>query len=441
MSDLTSVHDMVHLPGDPAGLRVSASRYTQMALALQSAASEIRNLTKASDSGLSDAVDALVQVAGDVAGRMERLDERYAVAGSELNTYSWALESAQADAQTAISSRDSAQGEGKTSEWWYYHYEEQVQTASDPVERAEAQRWVNHYRNEMQSAQSNVATAQRLYGTAVSELNAAANRAATAIAQAIDSDGLNDSAWDNFSGWVAEHAEVLKLIKTILGAVTAVLGVLSLFLPILAPLVLVLAGLNAVLSLVLALTGQISWVEFGLDLIAVATAGVVLVAGKALTGTMAMVKSVRVANIARTGNNANPLATVNASIARALPNGPRTLGGTIKRGMEIFSQKGLGNANSLRILDKARSGMGGPLDAQLIALGKGQIAISQGAQAIKSAVSTPALILTQLGGGVGDFVDKHLNGPMEVVGDVINAPGDWYNDVKANSTFRVGSNW
>lgn len=134
-------------------------------------------------------------------------------------------------------------------------------------------------------------TANGWLAQAVAARDAAAASAAAAIRAALGSDGLQDqtglwhditSAADATFGWAEQHwAQVVGDIATVCGWIATALGVLALiFAFICPPLALALEGmaltlteLAAVCHLILAIFGKGSWMDFGLDLVALATFG------------------------------------------------------------------------------------------------------------------------------------------------------------------------
>ena len=263
--------------------------------------------------------------------------------------------------------------------------------------------------------------------------------AAEQIATAIEQDGLNDSLWNDFSGWVAENAAVLTTIKNILGYLAAGLAILSLFFPLLIPFALAIAGATALLSLVLASTGQISWIEFGLDALTFASLGVAAIAGVALKGTMAALKTTRVAHLTKLGTSKNPLRSVSSSFNGVLPS---KVGFSNKVGWyrEVFSTKGVANAKASRVLSNARAGAGGPGDDLLVGLAKVNIGFQRVELAIPSVLKGANLALDQLG-----LPAQVLNPIMpDAVDNVLNAGAsldDWYEHVNEQATWRVGTSW
>ena len=80
--------------------------------------------------------------------------------------------------------------------------------------------------------------------------------------------GWLSRAWSSVKGWIADHADVLEKISTVLKGVSAVLGVLSLVpgLQFLAPFALLTAGAALAIDVALKVaTGRGSWTSIGID--------------------------------------------------------------------------------------------------------------------------------------------------------------------------------
>ena len=427
------------LPGDPTGVRTAATRYTLTADAVRDSAAELRQLIAADDLGRSEAVSALVELSGDVAGRLEKLHGRYETAGSSLTVYADSLETAQTMARQAIDARDYAATEAATAQSWADHYSDAARAAADPADQVDAQRLALAHESVVEDLTVQLAATLQNYHDAISLRDSAAAVAAEQIATAIEQDGLNDSLWNDFSGWVAENAAVLTTIKNILGYLAAGLAILSLFFPFLIPFALAIAGATALLSLVLASTGQISWIEFGLDALTFASLGVAAIAGVALKGTMAALKTTRVAHLTKLGTSKNPLRSVSSSFNGVLPS---KVGFSNKVGWyrEVFSTKGVANAKASRVLSNARAGAGGPGDDLLVGLAKVNIGFQRVELAIPSVLKGANLALDQLG-----LPAQVLNPIMpDAVDNVLNAGAsldDWYEHVNEQATWRVGTSW
>ncbi len=232
--------------------------------------------------------------AGDLAGRLDKAHGRYATAGGALRGYAPELSYAQSLADSALSDAKAAQG---------------VITANQPPARPPANptsEQVSAERNRQNSHDDGVSAlraAQRKLADAVAHRDEHAGRAARAISDSIDHDGLKDSWWDQFTHWVDEHVDLLRTIANIAEQIATVLGTVALLiswipgLDFLSPILLGLAALASAVALVcnlmLALAGDGSWLNVAVDVFSVVTlgfgakAGLALRAGEAAEGEAA----------------------------------------------------------------------------------------------------------------------------------------------------------
>jgi hypothetical protein len=116
--------------------------------------------------------------------------------------------------------------------------------------------------------QAVIADARRLSD----EHRSAASSAARTIRDVADAPykepGWLSRAWDSVKSWIADHADVLQQISTVLKGVSAVLGVLSLVpgLQFLAPFAMAAAGIALAIDVAVKLAaGKGSWVSIGVD--------------------------------------------------------------------------------------------------------------------------------------------------------------------------------
>ena len=89
-------------------------------------------------------------------------------------------------------------------------------------------------------------------------------------------DGLKDSRWDSFKDFVHEHAEMIKLLADVCTWIVTALVIVSLFIPGLDIATGLLAGLMLTALMghtALALSGDGSWIDVGLDVFALVTLG------------------------------------------------------------------------------------------------------------------------------------------------------------------------
>lgn len=279
----TPTADIGPIPGEPTGIRELAGKYTSTAQAIRDSILMLRGVQDAAASEQSDAVDALAEKIGNAQARLGDLEGRYEVAGSELTTFAGELEEAQRLATAATSARDTAAAEAARLERRYEDARDEVDRATDEIARQEAQRRATGISQHLSSVQQDLASAGQTHAMALEMVRAAGDRAAEAISGVIGSDGLNDSRWDNFMGWVSDNAGFLTNLKNVLGAITAVIGIISIFCPLLAPLAFAFGAMTALVSFSLAAAGEGSWLDFGLDMVGVLTFGVGAVAARGVS--------------------------------------------------------------------------------------------------------------------------------------------------------------
>ncbi|MBF9337133.1 hypothetical protein G3N30_13195 [Microbacterium lacticum] len=366
--------------------------------------------------------------------------EPYDEASAALDSFANDLESAQREAQTLVSEHaDAAHAEGSYERQIEY-YREQRATTTDPIEAADINRHLLTLGRQRDGQSAQAAAAQARFGRIIEGLRESGHTAARTMRDAADGDGFNDSAWDNFSGWVADHADIIKAIHSVLQKITLALSLLSFVFPVLAPFALAAAALTAGVGLVLAATGQMSWLEFGVDLLAVATMGVGAAASRTIAGVMTALKGTRVARLAAQGSP-NALRVVTGSFNGVLKGrvavklGPLTVKNA-PRWLEAYSAKGITNAHFLRVVQSAKAGAGGPLDDILLGIGKQEMAKLR-------LEGTVNLVASQIDKLFSTYAPTLMNVLPETVTDVVPdgvrdflADGD---SLHRATTWRIGS--
>ncbi|WP_084079435.1 hypothetical protein [Demequina sp. NBRC 110057] len=358
--------DLPHVAGDVPTIERAAGNYSDVAAAVRDAARAMRSLSHGTHGSQSDAVTALASQAGTVADRLDRLEDRYRAAGSALTTYARELDSLQVSADESISRAATAAEDRDRATRLADYYRAEYDGATDPAAATEAlsnQRYWEGQRDEAAAAVSHAAAA---VDDAHRAQAAAARRAADAIDTAVDADGLNDSWWDNVKGWVSDNAGLLRALKDALSMVTTVLTFVSMVIPVVAPFALASAALTVGLSGLLAASGEISWLEFGLDALLLVTAGVGAVAGKVVSTSVSGLKSARVARLAAQGGAKSPLRQVTGSFNRlSIPT--RTMSQKFTAAIPLkgiaAKYRGIGNAHAWRIFTMSKVGASAADDA------------------------------------------------------------------------------
>jgi hypothetical protein len=285
-ADWAPLADADPVPGDEAEIRLVAKRYRDFAAELEEQAAVLTRVAHG-DGWDCGAQRAFAQTATEISGQLTRVKGRYQSAGDALDSYATQLTQAQAEADAALREAKQAESDAKAKA-----------AAGTPTP-------IPHPAGA--GPDGGVEMTQALAGPrdrlrrAVEHRDHAGQQAANRVREAIDHDGLQDSwwdkvkdwsgkNWDSFLSWVHEHADVIDKIATRLSNAASIIAIVATvlsFIPVvdaLAPILFsVSAGLTVVclgLHLMLALSGDGSWLDVGLDVVALATFGW----GKAATG-------------------------------------------------------------------------------------------------------------------------------------------------------------
>lgn len=259
------------VPGDPAAVSAESRRLGKTADELRAQISMLRKIS--SDSTLKG------QYAGTLRAHAQQLSQdlgkvltRYEQVAAATGTWSGELSDAQAASLTAL-----RMAEGP------YDQLRRMQAPQAPPSHASSaakQQYAadkQQYQSAESSAKSAMASAQRMLGEATGKRDAAGARTAKKIGDA-SHDALSDSFWDQFKQMIGSVAGHLKLVATIIGYVATVCAILAVVLT--GPLALVflfaVGGLLLTelgIHTLLAATGNGSWLDVGLDIVALATLG------------------------------------------------------------------------------------------------------------------------------------------------------------------------
>jgi len=275
------------VPGDPYEVARMGRHYTDVADAINRAASKLRQLAGGNDDQESDAVDALDDDCQQVADDISRAHRRYAGVGAALTAYAPALEQAQADSLAALTAAQQADSDHKA--------------ATTRQSNAQSQGETTAAQDDVDAANKALGDARTKLQHAIEHRDNAARTAIDAIKDVQDSGDLNDSWWDNWG-----H-KIVEVIQKIASAVAMVAGILALcvgWIPIigqalagiLGTIALVASAISLVCNIALAATGYGSWWDVGLDAIAVATFGL----GRVFT-TAARASTTTVQGLSRMG--------------------------------------------------------------------------------------------------------------------------------------------
>jgi hypothetical protein len=258
-------------PGDPDATAALARRAADTADEINRQAASLRRLASA-DWWDADAGREFSEDATDLAGEMVKVHGRYATVGSELSSFSTALDYAQSE--TAAALREAKQADASMQA----HSGDPLQGVDKPTDAQRTAAKAQH--DAYDDAAGALQAARRRMDDAVHDLDSVAKRTADAIKDASDDD-VKDGFWDKVKGFISDHAAFIKAVCDIIGKITLVLSIvaLALALTIGAPFALLVAA--AVLTAIalaghtaLAAAGEGSWLDVGLDVFALATFGV-----------------------------------------------------------------------------------------------------------------------------------------------------------------------
>jgi hypothetical protein len=285
------------VPGDPSRISEEAQHLASVAAEITSQVAALRKIASADDE-VGQHADEIRGSAKDLADQLDKVVGRYQKVSSALNGWIPDLERAQAMSVQAL---DQAEGP-------YKQLNQSVVLPSGPNLTPQQQQAVQQYHDSVRKAQADLAAAQALLHRATTLRDQSGSHYAGLIRQACD-DGVKDSWWDSFKDWVDSISWLLKDICTvleILATIAAIVAfILAQFVPGLDVLVdaLVLGAMIATATaatgrLLLAATGNGSWLDFAIDVFTLATFGAGRIVGAVAKGMMAGSKGVLAADLA-----------------------------------------------------------------------------------------------------------------------------------------------
>jgi hypothetical protein len=377
MSDLSPTEalrlaeEIEAIPGDAAGIRTQAGKYSDMAEIVSRAAQDLKIITANPAEYSSEATGKWLEKTESVIPDLEKVKNRYEVAGTELAAFAEVLAQAQETARAAVTTRDNNVDDVR-------HYQGQIMEAgAQPLPKPgddgpTPQEEVNRLEGAAEPYISAIAGAHSSWKSAKESVKERGDLAEDRLNSAIDADGLTDSWWDDFTGaldsFVDWAAPFLKVLKNILTVVAAIVGILSIFFPILAPLALGLALATLALSTTLALSGNGSWADVALDAVGVLSFGVGMAAGRMAQGAATLLKANRISRLTRlkVGRGIEPSRALRLSTNKVTNN----FNNAMRNGLRLSSNPSLQvyRQNPRLILDVMRNGsVDGARFAQLAA--------------------------------------------------------------------------
>ncbi|WP_329134807.1 hypothetical protein OG552_19950 [Streptomyces sp. NBC_01476] len=267
------------IPGDPQEIRTEATRLGKMAGTIRDQIALLKTI--AGDDNIGRFADELRDSAAELQGGLDKVATRYEHVSGYLAHWADDLEDCQSDSLRALARAQAVAATANAPDAKpapgsppprLTPAEEQQKAADDRAKHA---------------AQGELADAKAQLARTKDHRDARASHWKQKI-ENTEHDGLKDSRWDGFKDFVHEHAEMIKLLADICTWIVTALVVVSLFIPGLDVATWLLAGLMfAALAGhgSLALTGDGSWIDVGLDVFALATLGTSVLTKSFLTGS------------------------------------------------------------------------------------------------------------------------------------------------------------
>lgn len=290
------------LSGDAASIRASGVTWSTFGSDARSATADIRVLQ--TDQCKGEELQQLVRTYKEgLPPRLDKVDQAWTKVGGALKVYADTLEKLQARMQsvaqrhaaqqTAVSNANTALSTAKANDRSNTASRQRAQDALKPGETLPADTYVS----QVGSKQSALTAAQNTLGTIENEARQILEEHGTAVRTLTgainEAKGLRpddppnwlQKAWQGFTDWVKDNAEVLKKISGVLKIISAVAGVLS-FIPVLAPIMgpiaLVTGGAALLIDAALVAAGEGSITDLVIDAVTMALPGVGKVVGKGL---------------------------------------------------------------------------------------------------------------------------------------------------------------
>ena len=313
------------VPGEPEEVAALGRRFRGTAAEIKRAASRLRTMCT-DEFWDSDAGAAFRQRSDDTAGKLARAYARYDAAATALGTdsgdtkpstpgnprYAGALYLAQKlSAQALTSAQDAAAAQRQAMS----QLRATLASASGqvplpasldpplglltpdssghlPIRAGEAAD-LTVLKNRYNSAADQLTAARGMLSRAELIRDTAAHHVSRLISDVIGRDGLTDGFWDHVTNFIDEHAGLLAMVSKVAGWVATIAGTLALavgWIPIVGQVLAAVLGTIALIASVVTLIadtllligGKGSWLDFALDVIAVASFGL----GRAATGAL-----------------------------------------------------------------------------------------------------------------------------------------------------------
>jgi hypothetical protein len=333
MSDWSPLAGSNPIPGRPEAMHELAGRMESTRSIIDTQVGRISGFD-ADGFWTGDAADQFREQKGDLPEKLQMLAERYRRAAGALRTYAPELDEAQQMARRALADARQAEADMQRAEAGVDDMENHEQgertrseTAAGEGEPYTPQPYGGpNWRSLLGQANDDMDAARELLRQAEQVRDDAARKCGDEIGDACD-DGLENEGglFAGFKRAVTSVVDALPIeeIAQVLTVVSVIVGVAAIFFPVLAPLALALGAATLLLDSMLAISGDGSWTNVGLDALGIATFGLGRVFGAAARGSSAIGAADDAVNTARAGVTATE-ATVDGARSAQAALGART---------------------------------------------------------------------------------------------------------------------
>lgn len=228
------------VPGDWAEVSRASGRYAAVAAAIARAEADLTNAFDGDDMR-GEAIDAMREVAVEVADRIGRAAQRYEGVADALRGYVEPLRAAQSESltllQRALESRESVASADQQTRYW--QDEHQRRAIMGEPDADEALRQWQFWNSRSIEAHGDISSAIQALNGIIEARDQAAEYAAGRIEEVENTGNINDDFWDKVDQFLTDNPWIDTVIE-IAGYVAAALAVIALFVP----------GLNVVVLVV-----------------------------------------------------------------------------------------------------------------------------------------------------------------------------------------------
>ena len=263
-------------PGDPEEVAALANRYRDTALEIERQARVLRGLSRA-EGWESEAGEVFAEEAGELAGKLAKVQGRYAKVNMQLRRWAPALREAQCEADAALRQAKEAEAQQRANA---ASVTDGVDEPTPEQEAAERRR-----KDALDGAGDALAAARRRLDSALDALDQTAGQVSDAIRDASDDD-VKDGWWDHVKGFISDHAKIIKVIATIASYAALAIAAVAIIIGASVPLLVLglVAGVAVLLKVALAAAGEGTWTDAAFEAFSAVTlgAGAVLTKGAKL---------------------------------------------------------------------------------------------------------------------------------------------------------------